>query len=100
GANRDLQTAINQLAAKLPADKKTSLLNQLQSVNDALGTDLGNQTDPSTGKTFTAALDDLVAQAQAGTQTDDQLQATLAKVLDAVLAKLAEGIKAATPAEV
>ena len=100
GANRDLQTAINQLAAKLPADKKTSLLNQLQSVKAALGTDLGNQTDPSTGKTFTAALDDLVAQAQAGTQTDDQLQATLAKVLDAVLAKLAEGIKAATPAEV
>ncbi|WP_316144545.1 hypothetical protein, partial [Listeria monocytogenes] len=42
----------------------------------------------------------LVAQAQAGTQTDDQLQATLAKVLDAVLAKLAEGIKAATPAEI
>ena len=100
GANRDLQTAINQLAAKLPADKKTSLLNQLQSVKAALGTDLGNQTDPSTGKTFTAALDDLVAQAQAGTQTDDQLQATLAKILDAVLAKLAEGIKAATPAEV
>ncbi len=100
GANRDLQTAINQLAAKLPADKKTSLLNQLQSVKAALGTDLGNQTDPSTGKTFTAALDDLVAQAQAGTQTADQLQASLAKVLDAVLAKLAEGIKAATPAEV
>lgn len=100
GANRDLQTAINQLAAKLPADKKTSLLNQLQSVKAALGTDLGNQTDPITGKTFTAALDDLVAQAQAGTQTDDQLQATLAKVLDAVLAKLAEGIKAATPAEI
>ncbi|MEJ7356087.1 hypothetical protein, partial [Staphylococcus haemolyticus] len=41
GANRDLQTAINQLAAKLPADKKTSLLNQLQSVKAALGTDLG-----------------------------------------------------------
>jgi lactocepin len=100
GANRDLQTAINQLAAKLPADKKTSLLNQLQSVKAALGTDLGNQTDPSTGKTFMAALDDLVAQAQAGTQTADQLQASLAKVLDAVLAKLAEGIKAATPAEV
>ena len=100
GANRDLQTAINQLAAKLPADKKPSLLNQLQSVKAALGTDLGNQTDPSTGKTFTAALDDLVAQAQAGTQTADQLQATLAKVLDAVLAKLAEGMKAATPAEV
>ena len=66
----------------------------------ALGTDLGNQTDPSTGKTFTEALDDLVAQAQADTQTADQLQVTLAKVLDAVLAKLAEGMKAATPAEV
>ncbi|MDM5145444.1 PIII-type proteinase [Lactococcus lactis] len=41
-----------------------------------------------------------MAQAQAGNATDDQHQATLAKVLDAVLAKLAEGINAATPAEV
>ncbi len=41
GANRDLQTAINQLASKLPVDKKTSLPNQLQSVKAALGNGLG-----------------------------------------------------------
>ena len=91
---------MNQLVDKLPADQQAALLNKIQSAKEAFGTDLGGQTDPSTGKTLNAELDAVAAQTTAGTSTADQIETNFNKVLDAALNQLAKTIKAATPVKV
>ncbi|KMO61400.1 hypothetical protein PZ02_07540, partial [Lacticaseibacillus rhamnosus] len=99
-ATTQLTTAVNQLVDKLPADQQAALLNKIQSAKEAFGTDLGGQTDPSTGKTLNAELDAVAAQTTAGTSTADQIETNFNKVLDAALNQLAKTIKAATPVKV
>lgn len=99
-ATTALQTAINQLATKLPADQQAALLNQLQSVKDLFGTDLGGLTDTATGKTFTADVDSLTQVAKAGTATADEIKADINQILNAALSQLANDITNATPATV